>query len=180
VKRRGANYPAGAVDGAVPTMVQTTFLSGAFVLVLLVLESLTPISGSASADDLSFPSGQVLRASGGRPQGVEPSPSGCFGRSNNPHKDTEGTIKGLTQIDCEIRVASLHTTAQLWRKRWWGYQSVGSIGDNTNATAIQVKASSVYGACENNKWRTEGEHWSTEATGTYYAHTLQYADVDKC
>lgn len=110
--------------------------------------------------------------------GAEPSPAGCVGKSNDPHKaTTTGGIKGVTQIDCLRSVGRLRTTAQLWRKRWWGYEKVGSKGDNTNYSTWQVKASGNYSTCESNRWRTEGEHWSTENGRTYYAHTMNYNDV---
>jgi hypothetical protein len=126
-------------------MVPRSLFSAVSVLVLVVLEALTPISTAAWAVEGPFPPDQVLTASGGvEPQAVVTSPAGCSGKSNNPHKDTEGTIKGLTP------------------------------------TAAQVKASGIYGACENNAWRTEGEHWSTEVDGTFYGHTIRYADVKNC
>jgi hypothetical protein len=84
------------------------------------------------------------------------SPAGCNGKSNWAHKDTGGTIKGVTQVDCLYSVSSVRTTAQLWRDRWWGYEMVGTKGDNTNPNSKQVKASGLYNHCENNKWRTEG------------------------
>lgn len=108
------------------------------------------------------------------------SPAGCVGKSNNPHKDTYGHIKGVTQIDCLYSVPKLRTTAQLWRKRWWGYEKVGTKGDNTNYNTWQVKASGIFYGCQNNWWRTEGEHWSWEGGKTYYAHTMKYAEVTTC
>jgi hypothetical protein len=112
--------------------------------------------------------------------GVEtPSPAGCTGTANNPHI-TGGNIKGVTQFDCNYSVYKLHTTAQLWRHRWWGYEKVGTKGDNTNYNVAHQKASAYYYACENNDWRNEGEHWSTEGGITYYAHTMNYEEIKKC
>lgn len=106
------------------------------------------------------------------------SPAGCIGKSNYPHQSSVLLgIKGVSQIDCNYAVEKLRTTAQLWRKRWWGYQKVGTKGDNTNYLAYQVKASGYYGACEENRWRLEGEHWSWESSGIYYGHTWAYNDV---
>lgn len=109
--------------------------------------------------------------------GGEPSPAGCVGKSNDPHKSATGGVKGVTQVDCLRPVGRLRTTAQLWRKRWWGYEKVGTKGDNTNFSSAHVKASGNYSTCQRNRWRTEGEHWSVEGGRTYYAHTMNYNDV---
>jgi hypothetical protein len=126
-----------------------------------------------AGSDTTQPAASGLSAAG------DPSPAGCVGKSNNPHK-TGSNIKGLTQIDCDDAVDELQTTAQLWRKRWWGYEKVGKKGDQTNHDKFGVKAGGIYGECENNKWRTEGEHWSDEDGVTYYAHTFRYNTVTSC
>lgn len=112
------------------------------------------------------------------------SPAGCYGTSHNPHKsNTPGVgIKGVTEFECvNYKVKSLRTRAQLWRKRWWGYEKIGKVGDNTNAPASHVQASATWGPCENNRYRTEGDHWSDEGSdGIFYAHTMKYADVNTC
>jgi hypothetical protein len=118
---------------------------------------------------------------------VEFSPAGCVGKSNNPHRTWGGSsyiIKGVSQIDCLSYVSSLRTTAQLWRKRWWGYEKVGTKGDNTDpppgTSARQVKASGVFYGCENNTWRLTSDHWSVENGKTYTASTIRYASVTTC
>jgi hypothetical protein len=121
------------------------------------------------------------------PQGstvpVELSPAGCVGKSNNPHATNDDygrrIVKGISQIDCTSWVYSLRTTAQLWRKRWWGYEKVGTKGDNTNCCDVrQVKASGTFYPCQNNTWRLTADHWSVEYNGkTYTASTIRYATV---
>jgi len=143
----------------------------------------TPASGAggnASPDVTDVASLQPVGSPSGGVTTLGVSPAGCIGKSNNPHKDTYGRIKGVTQIDCLYSVPKLRTTAQLWRKRWWGYEKVGTKGDNTNYNTWQVKASGIFYGCQNNWWRTEGEHWSWEGGTTYYAHTMKYAEVTTC
>jgi hypothetical protein len=74
-------------------------------------------------------------------------------------------------------VYKLQTTSQLWRHRWWGYEKVGTKGNNINYNIAHQKASGIYSVCESNDWRTEGEHWSTEGGDVYYAHTFKYKTV---
>ena len=109
---------------------------------------------------------------------VDPSPAGCVGKANNPHKTDTRKIKGVAQTGCNYSV-SLKVTSQLWRKRWWGYEKVGSKGNNSRYTNL-IKASGLFNGCQNNWWRTEGEHWSYEASGTYYRHTMRYNEVTRC
>lgn len=125
----------------------------------------------------SLVSGDFRSEGGIQSHAVEYSPAGCVGKSNNPHETVYGYIKGVTQVDCDAFVSELRTTAQLWRLRWWGYEKVGTKGDNTNQWDDQVKASAKYDWCESNRWRTTGDHWSVERGKTYTAHTWRYADV---
>jgi hypothetical protein len=130
----------------------------------------------SSADSVKSDRG-ALKKSGGQGEALAaPSPAGCVGRANNPHK-TGNSVKGVTQTDCLEPVPRLRATSQLWRHRWWGYEKVGSKGNNTNYNSWQVKASGLFSPCQTNSWRTEGEHWSYETSGTYYFHSMKYADV---
>lgn len=135
-----------------------------------------------STDRASQPAPSTTRRAAGRLQPIRYSPANCIGYSRNPHKSTTiaDTIKGLTEFECDYFVTSVRTRAQLWRNRWWGFEKVGKVGDNTNDPAKHVQASAKYGNCENNKWRTEGDHWSVEDGETYTAHTMKYKDVTNC
>jgi hypothetical protein len=170
-------------------MRRTTSRVLASVLGLSALATLAVTAPLAHADQAPSPYDQrlLVRSSATTrkplpgPRGASSiSPAGCQGKSNWAHKEMGGTIKGVTQVDCLYSVSSVRTTAQLWRNRWWGYEMVGIKGDNTNLNSNQVKASGLYNLCENNSWRTEGEHESLESDGDYYTHTMVYAEVTNC
>lgn len=122
-------------------------------------------------------------------QAIVPSPKGCDGWSNNPHRSWDAGnhgVKGVTEINCQGRdVAQLRTTAQVWRNRWWGYEKVGFEGENTNTPrdwgwTPMVKASGTFATCQVNSWRTSGQHWSWEYGETYYLETMKHADIATC
>lgn len=143
---------------------------------LLVSMTLLPVAVVPAHGDT--PQRMILR------RNLELSPNRCEGKSNNPHpsRSERGIIKGLTEIKCEGQeVLSLRTTAQLWRRRWWGFEKVGQPGENINTSVDWggndpfVKATARFPGCETNTWRVSGQHWSVEGNGdkTYHGATAK-------
>lgn len=111
-----------------------------------------------------------------------PSPSNCRGKSNNPHQSTTtgtyGYIKGYSETYCDANVPYIEVTATVWRKRWWGYQHVGTDGDGSTTWWYKIGRSGVYAGCENNRWRTVGYHVAKDVDGEYYSmETQNYNDI---
>lgn len=113
------------------------------------------------------------------------SPSGCEGYSNNPHKstspDTYGDIKGNAGTKCVTTVPVIEIKATVWRKRWWGYEQMGEAGLGTETWYSRINRSGHWDGCQNNSWRTVGNHHVLDRDGVhYYAETMRYADVTNC
>jgi hypothetical protein len=114
--------------------------------------------------------------------GTFPSPSQCRGKSNDPHKasSTDNAVKGFAETSCVANVPYIEVGASVWRKRWWGYEKVGTPGFNSETNWYYRGASGIYRPCEVNRWRTVGQHAVRDVDGEWYSlETIKYADV-KC
>lgn len=114
--------------------------------------------------------------------GTFPSPSQCRGKSNDPHKasSTDNAVKGFAETSCAANVPYIEVGASVWRKRWWGYEKVGTAGFNSEANWNYQGASGIHCPCEVNRWRTVGRHAVRDVDGEWYSlETIKYADV-KC
>jgi hypothetical protein len=157
-------------------MHRTKLVAGTIAVLAGLL--LAPTS-TALAEDEGAP-GEPVPMAGQNFRGV--SPAGCYGQSNNPHISTSsatlGKIKGYAFSKCSSNVASLSIRTSLWRHRWWGYEEVDSKS-GTESPGYKIGRSGVY-SCQNNTWRTVGEHTSVEGSGTYSAETMNYKDITNC
>lgn len=102
-------------------------------------------------------------------------PANCIQQANNPHVSTtpreNGQVKGEVRTTCAYRIQHLYQTAQLWEKRWWGWDRVGTKGvydKDFPTTTVQTFGRS---SCRNNKMRTTGYGEAKIAGKIYYAQT---------
>jgi hypothetical protein len=69
----------------------------------------------------------------------------------------------------------------VWRKRWWGYQQMGTAGSGRAIWSSGIGRSGHWDGCQNNTWRTVGHHHVIDRDGLhYYAEAWKYADVTNC
>lgn len=118
--------------------------------------------------DLIFP-GQEESAAGCL---ETPSPADCWGQSDYPHHSSHviPTINGVAWTKCRYNVDALSVEAQLWERRWWGWDRVGTAGSEANSNRSSIKANSAW-TCQNNSFRTTGYHQSVERGGVFTAST---------
>lgn len=103
-----------------------------------------------------------------------------MGQSNNPHKSTTegGIIKGFAFTRCDRAVPLVEVRAEVWKRRWYGYQHVGRDGYAVNRNDRYEGNSGRYSPCETNSWRTVGQHHVYDHDRRdYFAETMRYADV---
>lgn len=109
------------------------------------------------------------------------SPSGCLGKSNNPHKSTSektyGFVKGYSSTTCTRVVPQVKIRTTVWRSRWFGYEQMGEPGvDSAHGTG--VGRSGIWRACDSTIWRTVGQHTALDVDGrTYTAETMKYEPI---
>jgi hypothetical protein len=70
---------------------------------------------------------------------VQPSPSQCRGRADYPHQSShqKGTLSGEATTYCKLNVPYLLAKAQLWERRWWGYDPDRDSGCQEQAALVQ-------------------------------------------
>jgi hypothetical protein len=62
--------------------------------------------------------------------GAPVSPSGCYQHIDNPHLSYHyGEIAGELRTKCRNSIPQILQSAQLWERRWWGWDRVGIKGD---------------------------------------------------
>lgn len=112
------------------------------------------------------------------------SPANCWGYSNDPHISTSsgtlGDIKGYAYSECDWYPDVLYIKASVWRDRWWGYQQMGEAPEATTTTARRIGRSGRWNGCDNNTWRTVGNHYSIEYGTKYSTETMQYKEIARC
>jgi hypothetical protein len=111
-----------------------------------------------------------------------PSPSYCRGKSNYPHQSTSsstyGWIKGYSETYCVANVPYIEVRATVWRKRWWGYEHVGTDGSGHYYNWYRIGRSGVFAGCQNNRWRTVGYHKVKDIDLQWYSlETQAYRDI---
>lgn len=142
-----------------------------------------PVTSAGSGDPPT--QSQLVRNEGSADGDVStfqiiPSPSGCMGQSNNPHKasSVENAVKGFAFTRCNRAVPLIEVRAEVWKKRWYGYQHVGVDGYSVNRNDSYEANSGRYSPCENNTWRTVGQHHVYDHDRRdYLAETMRYAGV---
>lgn len=149
---------------------------------MLSASSFTASAGSGGAG--SSPTAELVREDSvdgnSSTMQVIPSPSGCMGQSNNPHRSTSegGIIKGFSFTRCDQAVPLVEVRAEVWKKRWWGYQHVGRDGYAFNRNDSYEANSARYSPCEANTWRTVGQHHVFDHDRRdYFSETMKYAGV---
>lgn len=102
--------------------------------------------------------------------GHAPSPSGCTGRSDYPHRSghISGNVNAASVTMCLQNVPSIHASGQLWQNRWFGFEQVGTPGSSTKYYYDQASAFS-YWECRDNLFRVTSYHESKEGDGNTYA-----------
>jgi hypothetical protein len=87
-------------------------------------------------------------------------------------------VKGFSFTRCDQAVPLVEVRAEVWRKRWWGYQHVGRDGYAVNRNDSYEANSARYSPCEENTWRTVGQHHIFDHDRRdYFAETMKYAGV---
>ena len=135
-----------------------------------------------------MPQDGVLGLHGGAPSSgatalaTYPSPSYCRGQSNYPHQSTTsgsyGWIKGYSQTYCVANVPYIEVRATVWRKRWWGYEHVGTDGFGSTTWWYSIGRSGTYAGCQTNRWRTVGYHKVKDVDAQWYSlETQSYNDI---
>jgi hypothetical protein len=120
---------------------------------------------------------------GGSTMATFPSPSQCRGKSNWPHQSTTsgtyGYIKGYSETYCVANVPYIEVRATVWRKRWWGYEHVGTDGFGSTTWWYSIGRSGVYAGCQTNRWRTVGYHKAKDVDAQWYSlETQNYVDIN--
>jgi hypothetical protein len=119
------------------------------------------------------PSTSSTSSTGGAATPATVSPSGCVQQADYPHKSTHvpGTMNGTVRTTCRVYVPRISENAQMWEKRWWGWDRIGikgSAGD-IDSRVLTVNASDK---CRNNTVRVTGSGSVIDVDGrTYYATT---------
>lgn len=69
----------------------------------------------------------------------------------------------------------------MWRKRWWGYEHVGSDGSGSVSYHYTIGRSGIYNGCQNNWWRTVGYHLARDFDlRNYTGETQNYDEINEC
>jgi len=68
-----------------------------------------------------------------------------------PHSSghVRGTINVEAHTNCNLHVDSIQQTVQLWEKRWWGYDRIGTRGNGFVTQSRYLKTNAVAG-CRSN------------------------------
>lgn len=78
-------------------------------------------------------------------------PFGCNQISNYPHASSHvpGAVNAEVRTTCDSPPVWIQQSAQLWEKRWWGWNKIGSAGNNEvdNRATISTFANTTW--CHN-------------------------------
>lgn len=104
-------------------------------------------------------------------------PSQCWGQSHNPHHSAHRPERVAAQSvsSCDTTVVpKILVMNQLYEKRWFGWDSVGTSGREiiTNGTNAEATA---YWECRNNHFRVRAYHSVRDVDGLVYS-TRTYKD----
>lgn len=114
---------------------------------------------------------------------VELNSYGCFGLSSNPHYSSTGASQGKSEIaakarsECPGRRITTRLSAQAWVQRhnvMW--QAEGTHPRQVVYNYWTVEAVAIT-RCDNDLYRTVGEHWVTIRGVAYFGFTSKEANV---
>jgi hypothetical protein len=106
-----------------------------FLLIAMVLALPAPALGAQDDPFANAQDSTDLAPSGATDQPF-PSPHLCRGQSNLPHRSTHNpaNVNGEARTYCRAGAVSyLWAQAQLWEKRWWGWDKVGTPVSNSTS-----------------------------------------------
>ncbi|MGI9156503.1 MAG: hypothetical protein ACR2FG_07680 [Marmoricola sp.] len=101
----------------------------------------------------------------------------CTQTANDPHVSTYETYngkpaaKGEIRTTCSFRIDYLYQTAQLWEKRWYGWDRVGTKGVYNNPYPTTIVQTFGRWECRNSTFRVTGYGEATIYGQVYYAST---------
>jgi hypothetical protein len=109
---------------------------------------------------------------GATPDTIEATPSGCYQRADNPHLSTHyGNMSGDVWAICRNAIPEMYHTAQLWEKRWWGWDRIGTVG-TFHRTWVSRGRATGEDRCRKNWIRVTGNGWIVDVDyRKYYAST---------
>lgn len=111
---------------------------------------------------------------------AKPSPSGCFGQSDNPFLDFANDVRGPAATRCQRFVPSVFVEARLWERRIWGWDRFGQSDQTQEANESDVVAVAT-SECRNNRFRTTGDHAATDVDfNTYRGRTSTGGNKISC
>jgi hypothetical protein len=111
---------------------------------------------------------------------AKPSPSGCFGQSDDPFRGFATDVRGPAATRCERFVPSVFVKAQLWERRIWGWDRFGQPDQAQEANQSDVVAVAT-SECRDNRFRTTGDHAATDVDfDTYRARTSTGGNDIRC
>jgi hypothetical protein len=152
-----------------------------FLLIAMVLALPAPALGAQDDPFANAQDSTDLAPSGATDQPF-PSPHLCRGQSNLPHRSTHNpaNVNGEARTYCRAGAVSyLWAQAQLWEKRWWGWDKVGTPVSNSTSNRTTVSAFDAT-ACRNNDWRTTGKHVVTDNGHPYSGETASNGNRVTC
>lgn len=84
-------------------------------------------------------------------------PANCSVKAHDPHESHHqpGKINAEVRQTCPVAVAKNSAEAQLWEKRIWGYDRIGSKGFSDLKTR-KVSSAFANAGCRNNSIRVTG------------------------
>jgi hypothetical protein len=105
-------------------------------------------------------------------------PYGCDEVGNNPHASSHvpGAVNAEVRTTCEFPPVWIQQHAQLWEKRWWGWNKIGQAGDN------EVDNGSVLSTFANTTWCHNGMTAQVTGSGRLMAddgHIYTVSSVSK-
>ncbi len=86
------------------------------------------------------------------PGGPLRGPSRCVLQANDPHISSHqpGRINAEARTTCENSVVRMEISAQLWEKRWWGWDRIGTVG-HFSAGGVNRGSAFANVPCRNNQ-----------------------------
>lgn len=98
-------------------------------------------------------------------------PSRCWGRSDNPHHSAHEPerVAALSVSSCDTTVVPrVLVFNQLYEKRWFGWDRVGTSGSEIRTNGTNAEAT-AYWECRDNHFRVRAYHSVTDVDGLIYS-----------
>ena len=104
-----------------------------------------------------------------------PSPAGCTGRTDYPHKSGT-TVSVHSQMECRYAVPRVETGVALYRDRWYGREYIGGSSGGRNNSSWSGRVTPHISCAGNGtySYRAYGAHASLEGGTIYRAYTSNW------